>query len=225
MKWTRTAIKQAEGTGDCVACCAAMIAGTSVEEFKAWCGQEVGPYDDPTLMAYLLKHGIHVGTGFRLNPEAGAFDRIEYEWRFEGSPAYLGVKSRNYEHCEHGVFWNGVEVLDPDPKVLEALPLSDYAIVDVWPLHRFTPSEMANVAALMEVPETRTAAKRIQELEALVERLTSDEYYNHLMQGGAPEGWPTCRVCGCWEYNACEDGCSWVEPDLCSACVGKEGAE
>ncbi|MDD5699521.1 MAG: ASCH domain-containing protein [Victivallaceae bacterium] len=30
---------------------------------------------------------------------------------------------------------------------------------------------------------------------------------------------PTCRVCGCTSYHACLDGCYWVEPDLCSACV------
>lgn len=32
-----------------------------------------------------------------------------------------------------------------------------------------------------------------------------------------------CRVCGCSDANACDDGvqpCRWVEPDLCSACVG-----
>jgi hypothetical protein len=28
-----------------------------------------------------------------------------------------------------------------------------------------------------------------------------------------------CRMCGCSEHNACEGGCSWVEHDLCSACV------
>ena len=43
----------------------------------------------------------------------------------------------------------------------------------------------------------------------------------------APGGWPTCRVCGCWEYGACWDeergACSWVEPDLCSHCA--EAAE
>lgn len=35
--------------------------------------------------------------------------------------------------------------------------------------------------------------------------------------------WPEqfCRVCGCTEDAACDGGCSWVEPDLCSACVGK----
>lgn len=35
-----------------------------------------------------------------------------------------------------------------------------------------------------------------------------------------------CRVCGCTDSTPCQtpDGpCHWVEPDLCSACVGKEG--
>ncbi len=32
-----------------------------------------------------------------------------------------------------------------------------------------------------------------------------------------------CRVCGCTDDHACEGGCSWVEEDLCSACVGQEG--
>jgi ParB family chromosome partitioning protein len=31
----------------------------------------------------------------------------------------------------------------------------------------------------------------------------------------------TCRVCGCTEKHACEGGCSWVAPDLCSACEEK----
>lgn len=28
-----------------------------------------------------------------------------------------------------------------------------------------------------------------------------------------------CRICGCTCSRACEGGCSWVERDLCSACV------
>lgn len=30
---------------------------------------------------------------------------------------------------------------------------------------------------------------------------------------------PACRVCGCTDDNACQGGCWWVEPDLCSACA------
>lgn len=28
-----------------------------------------------------------------------------------------------------------------------------------------------------------------------------------------------CRECGCTGDRACPNGCFWVEPDLCSACV------
>lgn len=28
-----------------------------------------------------------------------------------------------------------------------------------------------------------------------------------------------CRVCGCTENRACDDGCSWVTRDLCSTCA------
>jgi ParB family transcriptional regulator, chromosome partitioning protein len=33
---------------------------------------------------------------------------------------------------------------------------------------------------------------------------------------------PACRVCGCTDAQACEGGCHWVEPDLCSACAPKK---
>jgi hypothetical protein len=29
----------------------------------------------------------------------------------------------------------------------------------------------------------------------------------------------SCRECGCTEDEACDGGCSWVEDDLCSACL------
>lgn len=30
-----------------------------------------------------------------------------------------------------------------------------------------------------------------------------------------------CRVCGCTWRAACPGSCYWVDPDLCSSCVGK----
>lgn len=46
-----------------------------------------------------------------------------------------------------------------------------------------------------------------------------------LKQWGAyivPEdGAPACRICGCTEHNACDGGCHWLEPDLCSRCKGR----
>lgn len=29
----------------------------------------------------------------------------------------------------------------------------------------------------------------------------------------------SCRVCGCTDAWGCDEGCEWVEADLCSACV------
>lgn len=31
-----------------------------------------------------------------------------------------------------------------------------------------------------------------------------------------------CRVCGCTDEEACFPPCWWVEPNLCSACNGKD---
>lgn len=31
----------------------------------------------------------------------------------------------------------------------------------------------------------------------------------------------TCRICGCTDERACPGGCTWVGPDLCSACDGR----
>lgn len=28
-----------------------------------------------------------------------------------------------------------------------------------------------------------------------------------------------CRICGCWELEACDGGCGWAEPGLCTACA------
>ena len=40
--------------------------------------------------------------------------------------------------------------------------------------------------------------------------------------GPPDDSWPTCRTCGCWEYNACytpaHGPCYWVENNLCSHC-------
>jgi hypothetical protein len=35
----------------------------------------------------------------------------------------------------------------------------------------------------------------------------------------------TCRKCGCTDNCGCDEGCNWVEEDLCSTCVGIESKE
>jgi len=38
-----------------------------------------------------------------------------------------------------------------------------------------------------------------------------------------PLGIRQCRACGCTDDFACDGGCSWAEPDLCTACVPEAG--
>ncbi len=33
-------------------------------------------------------------------------------------------------------------------------------------------------------------------------------------------GVQACRKCGCSDGDGCEEGCTWSEPNLCSACAG-----
>ncbi len=42
-------------------------------------------------------------------------------------------------------------------------------------------------------------------------------WQDHILERVRTE--PVCRVCGCTEDNACQGGCYWVEPELCSACA------
>lgn len=32
------------------------------------------------------------------------------------------------------------------------------------------------------------------------------------------DGLRRCRICGCTERDACSNGCSWVDANLCSTC-------
>jgi hypothetical protein len=52
--------------------------------------------------------------------------------------------------------------------------------------------------------------------------------YHHLVPALDDEALPVpipvllgqvCHVCLCSEHDACEGGCGWAQPDLCTACV------
>lgn len=81
------------------------------------------------------------------------------------------------------------------------------------------------------IPAAVKSAKRVAVTEGLPAKIV-------LRRSGRwsyffPAGWnepydgPWCRVCGCtpMDCSGCiertGEPCSWVEPDLCSACVGK----
>jgi len=74
------------------------------------------------------------------------------------------------------------------------------------------------------------------DLELLTERITSElersdpetdlaEAIGRAWMMGAravlnvAQGRRTCRLCGCWELEACEGGCGWAGADICTACA------
>jgi len=52
-----------------------------------------------------------------------------------------------------------------------------------------------------------------------------DAIAEHIDPRTAPLKRPKCRICGCDDDHACEGGCYWVEPDLCSGCWRAPGEE
>lgn len=57
-----------------------------------------------------------------------------------------------------------------------------------------------------------------------VRRLANIIPNGHTFPGGpdlSAFGIRACRTCGCTDMSGCEQGCFWIEADLCSACLGK----
>lgn len=85
----------------------------------------------------------------------------------------------------------------------------------------------AAVAIELQIPHAY-ARRRLKKAEAEGAVISSPT------SGGCTRWWPLgmaeqlialfepkpakCRICGCTDMQACPGGCSWVEPDLCSAC-------
>lgn len=84
-----------------------------------------------------------------------------------------------------------------------------------WP-SEYEPSRHAGGRAL-QVPER--IALLAEERDALREQLDQANEELEGLRG------PACRVCGCTELEACEGGCGWAAPYLCTECVdtNKEG--
>lgn len=63
-----------------------------------------------------------------------------------------------------------------------------------------------------------TACNADAEVENLIDEVNlpqARKLYAHLT------GQMACRTCGCTNDWACEDGCWWVQADLCSSCLGE----
>lgn len=64
---------------------------------------------------------------------------------------------------------------------------------------------------------------RLRELGLVDQAQPGDARWWRLTRAGlqvadALAGSSRCRQCGCTEHVACDEGCWWVQPDLCSRC-------
>ena len=80
----------------------------------------------------------------------------------------------------------------------------------------------------LEKLEARDAERDLQLIAARLKADCGDNYEAAVGQAwimgsrtvqNMVRGRRTCRICGCWELEACEGGCAWAEADLCTACV------
>lgn len=56
--------------------------------------------------------------------------------------------------------------------------------------------------------------------ETVHEELELERYERDFPGMYGEDSW-ACAICGCTNDNACEGGCYWVYPNLCSACAEK----
>lgn len=165
-------IKQPEGSGMCAVCVAAMATNTTVDDVYDFMndGRIMGdPIHDPELAMYLLKHGWALGKGWNVNDEDDpandkktlGLDDIHYVLEgLAGVRAYISVRSRNYEGVCHAVYWDGAHVRDPDPKMPEECELSDYILINVWPLTWMGFTDLTNRITLEKREEVPFFVKR-----------------------------------------------------------------
>lgn len=82
-----------------------------------------------------------------------------------------------------------------------------------------------NITFEMVVPNQGSYRNKTVLLEDLAKEVRDRKHAGVMKKGGAyrveltVEPIASCRKCGCTENHACQGGCWWVEPDLCSSCV------
>jgi len=149
-------IKQKPGSKNCVACVAAMVTNTSIEEFVEHCkivhDNAYEPYSFYELVTYLASKNFTIPIGinnFQLNEDS--IEEAAKSFRLN-LPAILVVKSMTLHNAYHCVYWDGERVLDPNPLIQkDGLQLKDYKIeswVPVRPMNNFQKQQKAALSPL-----------------------------------------------------------------------------
>lgn len=102
---------------DCSICCLAMVSGATYEEAIVAAGDDYDPEKGMwSVQAALCRLGRHrddfreIRRGFEISPE---YFR-EIAW---GRRAFLSVPSLNIENGWHHIYYDGMNIYDPSPKL------------------------------------------------------------------------------------------------------------
>lgn len=101
-------------------------------------------------------------------------------------------------------------VEDPEPVVMPSFLRSQPA---------FVPSAEHLMLGLAGEDAARLEERLCAEHGVVVRMLAAAWLMGATAMRNAMAGRRICRICGCWEHEACEPGCSWVAEDLCSVCA------
>lgn len=116
----------------CAAAVMAMITGAQVEdvfrEIGHRCERKGMRFDE--VVVFLAKRGYHLGA-YAEPALPGSSRMIKMEWS-RSIPAYLVVANRNGTGS-HAVYWNGRQVLDPEPDNA-GMGLDEYYVREWWPV-------------------------------------------------------------------------------------------
>jgi len=92
------------------------------------------------VLGYLGQCGIHCGLTLGSNELGLAFqiddptEKVQFHYVLDEHPAVMVVKSETFVGAEHLVFWDGKHVRDPNLTHGDTTPISEYEILEIWPL-------------------------------------------------------------------------------------------
>lgn len=128
-------------TWSCLAACAVMITGEDLSDLYRDVGHDGSemphdsPYQDgrrgfrlPEVARYLAGHGFLVGA------PAHVLSPMFPPVMLHTLPALLIVKGPSYPAMTHAVIWTGEAVLDPSAQAPDRALLSDYSVLQWWPI-------------------------------------------------------------------------------------------
>lgn len=118
---------------DCVAAVAAMATGNNIQDFKRFYPKSNGKYSEWQFYKYLTECGYACGMAIE-NPDFKTTMMFNFAFRLKDHPCAMVVRLLNGK--THMVYWDGIMIHDPRPKVSDGLPLSDYNIEKIIPISR-----------------------------------------------------------------------------------------